>query len=246
MRHRLLSIVLAVSCTHAALAQDSLQPPLPTRQSPVVKPEWFSARDARNLGIGVLALGVLSLADEPIANAMRRLPSDPNSLMRRSSRVLGRSGDPGALIVSSSLYLVGALTHHSTLTDASKHAALSIAVTTLISQPVKWSSGRARPNVEGSNAYTFHPFRNLKADYNGLPSGHAAAAFALAGAYGAELSRTNPEAARIVKPALYGVATVLGAARVYDNRHWLTDVVAGAVIGDVVARRIVKMSHRPR
>lgn len=246
MRQQLLSIILAVTCARVGLAQDSLRFTLSPPPASVIKPEWFSDRDARNLGIGVLALGVLSLTDEPIANALKRNKAQANSLLTRSSNVLGKSGDPGALIVSSTLYLVGTLAHQSTLADASKHAAIAIAVTTLTTQPMRWGFGRARPNIANGNAYAFHPFRSVKSEYNAFPSGHAAAAFALAGAFSAELNRTNPNAARFVGPALHGVATIVGAARLYDNRHWFTDVVAGAVIGEVTSRRIVKMAHRPR
>lgn len=62
---------------------------------------------------------------------------------------------------------------------------------------------------------------------NSLPSGHTATAF-----MGAELLRREY---RDVSPwigvAGYSVAAFTGFMRMYNNRHWLTDVVAGAGVG---------------
>lgn len=243
MRRHLLAAILAVTCARTALAQDSIRVSPPALREPVIKPEWFTKRDVRNVGLGVLAIGLLSLADEPIAKEMERAARH-NSSLHSTTSVLGRSGDPGALIVSSTLYLAGTLAHKNGLADASKHAAVAIALTTLTTQPMRWGFGRARPNIAEGDAYIFHPFSNLKSEYNSMPSGHASAAFALAAAFSSELKRTHPRAARFASPALYGVAGVVGAARVYDNRHWLSDVVTGALIGEVTARRIVKVTHK--
>jgi membrane-associated phospholipid phosphatase len=35
----------------------------------------------------------------------------------------------------------------------------------------------------------------------------------------------------VAKVGLYGMATAVGWSRVNDNRHWLTDVASGALLG---------------
>ncbi|MCW3087944.1 MAG: hypothetical protein JWQ78_1330 [Sediminibacterium sp.] len=65
-----------------------------------------------------------------------------------------------------------------------------------------------------------------------FPSGHTATSF-----LGAEILRYTFPAKR---PGLrllgYAVATGTAAVRVYQKKHWLSDVVAGAVIGIAAAR----------
>ena len=63
--------------------------------------------------------------------------------------------------------------------------------------------------------------------YNSFPSGHTFTAFT-----GAELLRREyGEEYPWVAVAGYAVATLVGAMRVYNNRHWAGDVLAGAGLG---------------
>jgi membrane-associated phospholipid phosphatase len=68
--------------------------------------------------------------------------------------------------------------------------------------------------------------------YDSFPSGHTAAAF-----MGAELLRHEY---RDVSPWIgvggYVIATGTGFLRMYNNRHWLNDVIAGAGIGILSAK----------
>jgi len=65
------------------------------------------------------------------------------------------------------------------------------------------------------------------AAFNSFPSGHAATAFAAA-----EFMRQEYKA---VSPwygiAGYSAATVTGILRLYNNKHWVSDIVAGAGVG---------------
>lgn len=77
--------------------------------------------------------------------------------------------------------------------------------------------------------YTIREKRPDSSARNSFPSGHTATAFT-----GAELVRI--EYGNGIGAAAYGVATVVGALRVYNNRHWVRDVVAGAGIGIISAK----------
>lgn len=63
--------------------------------------------------------------------------------------------------------------------------------------------------------------------YNSFPSGHTFTAFT-----GAEiLRREYGEEYPWIGIAGYAVATLVGAMRIYNNRHWAGDVLAGAGLG---------------
>ena len=77
--------------------------------------------------------------------------------------------------------------------------------------------------------------RELRPDgsaYNSFPSGHTATTF-----MGAELVRIEyGEEHPWLAVGAYTIASTVGVLRVYNNRHWFTDVFAGAGIGILSAR----------
>ena len=77
--------------------------------------------------------------------------------------------------------------------------------------------------------YTICEMRPDGSRANSFPSGHTATAF-----MGAELVRLEYGAA--YGAGAYIVAGAVGFLRVYNNRHWVTDVIAGAGVGILSAR----------
>lgn len=77
--------------------------------------------------------------------------------------------------------------------------------------------------------YTFREKRPDSDARNSFPSGHTATAF-----MGAELMRI--EYGPYWGIGGYCVATAVGVLRIYNDRHWLNDVIAGAGIGILSAR----------
>lgn len=72
-----------------------------------------------------------------------------------------------------------------------------------------------------------HEQRPDRSDFNSFPSGHTAEAFV-----GAEFMRMEY---KDVSPwygvAGYAMATATGLLRVYNDKHWMSDVIAGAGVG---------------
>lgn len=97
----------------------------------------------------------------------------------------------------------------------------SLAITAITTEGVKHLTGRARPNT-GENPFTFSPFPGSDGSYKSLPSGHAAMAFAAFTPFAENYSRW-----------LYVVPVSVAFGRVYQNKHWLSDVVVGSSIGFV-------------
>jgi membrane-associated phospholipid phosphatase len=84
---------------------------------------------------------------------------------------------------------------------------------------LKYAIGRARPTNElGSKQFKF--FTNA-AGYDSFPSGHTIEAWSV----------LTPFAEEYQAPWLYGVAAITNLARIGSRQHWLSDTVAGSVMG---------------
>ncbi|AGB42265.1 membrane-associated phospholipid phosphatase [Halobacteroides halobius DSM 5150] len=68
----------------------------------------------------------------------------------------------------------------------------------------------------------------LDSKYHAFPSGHTTTAFALA----TIIAEYYPD----YKYLSYGLATLVGISRLYEDRHWFSDVVAGAGLGYASAK----------
>lgn len=104
----------------------------------------------------------------------------------------------------------------------------SVAASLGVSVAGKYVVGRARP-VEGRGpwAQVGEGYRRSDAAF---PSGHSAAAFAA----------VTPFAQEYDAPWLYGVAAISSMGRVAGRQHWVSDTVAGGLIGYTVGTLLWK------
>lgn len=109
------------------------------------------------------------------------------------------------------LNLAGVKGKHS-LADATGLLVLSEGIMSGTVFTIKHAVGRERPDA---------------ADFRSFPSGHTANAFAAAEFLNQEYKDVSPW----IGYAGYTVATATGVLRMYNNKHWLSDVVAGAGFG---------------
>jgi membrane-associated phospholipid phosphatase len=104
--------------------------------------------------------------------------------------------------------------------------------------------GRARPFVEIDDPDNFKIGRGFgRQQWRSFPSGHATTAFAAAAAVTDETTLWWPESTWIVGPIMYGGATLVAVSRMYNNRHWASDVAVGALIGTFAGKKAVLASH---
>ena len=104
---------------------------------------------------------------------------------------------------------------------------LCISLSGILNTGIKWITGRNRPiNLIEDGVFGFDFFRMIYLHENtSFPSGHTVTAFALATAF----SFLYP---RLRVPAFLGAA-MIGISRVVLTAHYLSDVIAGAVVGVV-------------
>ena len=88
--------------------------------------------------------------------------------------------------------------------------------------------------LTGIGKYSFREKRPDSKARNSFPSGHTATAFTAA-----ELIRE--EYGLYVGIGAYAVATGVAFLRLYNGRHWLNDVIAGAGVGILSARIAYRM-----
>jgi len=120
-------------------------------------------------------------------------------------------------------------------------ASVRIGVTTLgagaTSLIVKAATGRARPDAAPGDPSDFDPFHGDAS----FPSGHATVAFAFASALDEETHSAW------VPWIAYPAAAAVGWSRVVQNKHWLSDVVAGAALGTWTGHNFdLRLQHRYR
>ena len=99
---------------------------------------------------------------------------------------------------------------------------------------IKAIAGRTRPYASADNSPThWDLFGGRRSDSTrSFASGHSALAAAAAVTLAAEWRRQGRQGWSSVGPPLvYALASVVGAARIVDRQHWLSDVAAGAGVG---------------
>jgi membrane-associated phospholipid phosphatase len=99
---------------------------------------------------------------------------------------------------------------------------------------IRYAVGRSRPN-EGLGNTNLSPFGN-GAMSSGFPSNHVGTAFAL----------VTPFAQQYDMPWLYGVASTAAFGRIQQREHWLSDVVAGGIMGYAVGSLMLDQQREKR
>lgn len=188
---------------------------------------------------------VLMPLDESIRSAVAAPAYQQSDLLQSGEKVFYVYGQPGVLLIALGTLGTGLAAGSPRLTDIGLHTTEAIAVSGTITWFLKGVAGRLRPNASPDDPHDFTLAGGWTGEGGGsFPSGHATAAFAFAATTSEEISVHYPKASRYATPALYGAATLVGAARVYKQKHWASDVMLGAAVGYISGKLIFKLNHR--
>jgi len=183
-------------------------------------PRAIGWKEAAVFGVGIL--GIMAL-DQTLFDAVQDVRGATGDVVQEPFRVFGYGGVMAA--VSGATLIAGLATKDSVLLRTGERLVATFALATGLVHTTKFLLGRARPSA-GEGAWSYHPFTPGSSFY----SGHTTMAFALATALSEEMR--NPYATVV----LYTAAALAGFTRVYDQDHWASDVVAGAVMGIASAK----------
>jgi membrane-associated phospholipid phosphatase len=210
---------------------------------------WNDAFLAGGFIAGTLALRPV---DEYFARRLQNKYTQQNRFLQDVASVVRTIAEPGAMVIGGGLYVAGRLSKQRDMADLGLHGTEAVAVGSAVAWVLKDSFGRARPFVHpptdstGYNPNDWQFGRGFRSgdSYRSFPSGHSVAAFAAAAAVVNETSRWWPDWKWVIGPAMYGGAGLVGVSRMYNNRHWASDVMMGAAIGTFAGNKVVRYHHR--
>ena len=208
----------------------------------------FTSRDLVVTAAFATTAAALIPADARIARELQRAGPQSSSPLRGAADGIEMIASPGAIIFGGSLYTAGLVARQRTMADVGWHTLESLVVADQVTSALKGLFGRSRPYASGGNARDFVLGGGFSNDERrSFPSGHTSIAFTLASVLTEETSHRWPRAHRVVAPIAYAAATGVGLARMYNDKHWASDVALGAAIGTLSGRMVVRYAHgRPR
>jgi membrane-associated phospholipid phosphatase len=108
----------------------------------------------------------------------------------------------------------------------------ALALTDTTTFVLKQAIGRGRPNTGSSNS-RYRPFQ-FAPDYDSLSSMHTASSFAIA-----HVAASKTESLP-VKILCYTAASFVAFSRLYQEKHWASDLVLGAAVGELAGDTVTR------
>ncbi len=137
-------------------------------------------------------------------------------------------------IITTGTYLYGLASRNEKTRQLGLHLAEASVYAGIINAAIKFITGRSRPfTEEGKSSFGFF---NFDFAHTSLPSGHTTLAFAFS------TVMANEHKNIFWKAGWFTASALVGAARIYNNKHWLSDVILGATIGYFVGDFVNKDS----
>ena len=212
------------------------------------KPFHMKKRDFVRLGKFAIVTGALAFADKPIQQRALDL-RNRSANVRNVGKFITNFGGVYEAVTLGAFGLYGIIVKSEKVKTTTLLATQAVLTGFITEAAIKTLTGRTRPNYYPANVQaepSFKgPFSKTSKDANGkssnssFPSGHTTAAFAAATVFAVEY-RNKP----YIPIIAYSAATLVGLSRITENKHWATDVLAGAALGYLTGRQVSFNYHR--
>lgn len=116
-------------------------------------------------------------------------------------------------------WAIGAITKDERLSTTALNSGKALLTGAILTEGIKIIAGRSRPDQNKGNMH-FDAFGGTNNNTKSFPSGHAFVAWSVFTPFAEEYSKW-----------IYVIPVSVSFARIYRNRHWLSDVVLGGGIG---------------
>jgi membrane-associated phospholipid phosphatase len=177
----------------------------------------FSPENVRPMLVGTVLAGTGYLLDDEAKSAL----ADEDDVFAKFS---GDNMGPAELgVVSLGLFIGGRFSESPRFRAMTYDLSVATTVNAGYTSALKALVNRERP--DGS-------------DEDSFPSGHTSNAFMIA-------SVANDHYGKKVGIPAYALASAVGFNRLRSNDHWASDVLAGAALGYIVGRTVVRQNNRP-
>ena len=229
----------------ALLAQVPVSQAGAQAESTRTTPALFTYRDVLLAGAVSAAALLARDADERYAKRLQDSSTQANRRLHTIATIVRTTTDPGAVIIGLSMYAGGRVAKNERFTELGLRGTEALFVGEAIGFTMKGLIGRQRPYVTPQNSHRFKFMGGFTGgdEFRSFPSGHTLGAFAAASAATSATSGWWPGSRWYVGSVLYGGAALTGFSRMYDNRHWATDVIVGAGLGTFAGLKVVRYHH---
>lgn len=191
------------------------------------------------IGAGVVSLVSASfLMDDEINSLVKRNRDDEAEFW--FNYMANPIGNLYSFTFVAGWYFKGLMENDIRSKNVALNATKAVLINTMLSQIVKQSLKRQRPfqMYDADADDSFNPFEDDKTN-DSFYSGHTSTAFAIATVFAHEYKEHS-----WVPYLAYGLATSAGTARVYLNKHWISDVATGAALGYYIGKVVANGKNR--
>jgi membrane-associated phospholipid phosphatase len=215
----------------------------------VTAPFHWSKKDWGKAAKFTLLTGALLFADEPIERGAVKLRNNSKTVSNVSTWVSRFGGDYETYTLAA-FGAYGFIFKNQKIKTTTLLATQAYITGGAMEGLLKFLTGRQRPSFYDSTSGEVEPkwhgpFYKTGVDRYGqrvnssFPSGHTTVAFAAATVFAMEY-----KGIAWVPIFSYSVATLIGISRITNDKHWATDVLAGAALGYFTGRQVVNNYHR--